>query len=117
MADIPKGNNDTMFNNTMRENVTNFSEIDFKNVTYNIKVKNDSEQDLYKDGVSGLFIETGTIDAANKLNKSNNDIVGGLTNVNSTLNEEMRIDTHLNTSVWNIYRVSFEKVIFTYIEI
>lgn len=114
MADIPKENNESLFSNTICQNFTHFSESGFKNpsnISDNLDNNNVTEQDLYKEEFNGLGIETGTLDAANKLNKSNDDIIGGLRNVNSTLIKEMRNDTNLNFSIWNIYRVSFKNLI------
>lgn len=109
MADVPKEDNDIVFNNTIRENFRNFSELGFKNTINNSRKTDskDSVQDLYKDGFNELELEIVTGHAVNKLNNSNDDLVGYLTNVNSTFNVEIQHDTNLNLSIWNICRVSF----------
>ncbi|XP_026315265.1 ascorbate transporter, chloroplastic-like [Hyposmocoma kahamanoa] len=107
MTDIPKKNNNIVFNTTIRENFRTFSEFGLKNASDNSQitdVKNDTILDLYKANSNGLVTETDALDAVNKLNKSNDDIILELTNVNSTLNEEMHNDANLNLSIWNIYR-------------
>lgn len=117
MTDIPKENIDNVFNNSIQENLSKFNELGLKNASdnsHNIYVKNYIVQDSYKNSSNG--VETNTLNAVNKLNNSNDDIIEELTNVNSTLNEEIRNNTTLNLSIWNIYRVSFKKVTLTFIK-
>lgn len=118
MADIPREKNDSVFNQTIRENFTRFSELDFKNASDNshiIDIKGDVLLDIYTNSSNVLVIVADTTDAVNKLKNSNDDVMYGLRNRKSILNEEMQNDTNLNISIWNTYRVSFKMVI-TFLE-
>lgn len=103
MADIPKENYSIVLHQNISENFTNFSNDSHIEVNFNNTVIDLNEFGGEIDGLS----------TGNKLNDSIDD-TEDLLNVNNTENEEKQYNTNLHNSIWNIYKVSFKKVLSFY---
>lgn len=105
MAVIPTEKDTIVLNNTTSDNFTSFSAFELKITSHNSDTEvNDTDIDSNKNGFVIDSLDTGI--------KGNNtfDDKDGL-NKNRTVNKRMQKNTNIDKSIWNVYKVSFGKML------